>query len=87
MIGANSENEAEFAKGEEGSFYEFLLDVWDVFEEGLRGVVVANGLFIDVTSSPLIIHQSNSIIENGSYLLYLTLLFSQQFYSSVHDDL
>jgi hypothetical protein len=56
MIGANSKNEAKFLKCEESGFFKLLFDVWDVFYEDLRVIVVAEGLFIDVTSSPLIIH-------------------------------
>ena len=56
MISANSKNEAKFLKCEEFCFFKLLFDVRDVFYEDLRGIVVADGLFIDVTSSPLIIH-------------------------------
>lgn len=58
-----------------------------MFEEVVRGVEVGESLFIDVASSPLIIHQSNCIIENGSDFLNLRLTLSQKFNSPIDNGL
>jgi hypothetical protein len=42
MVGTNSEDEAKLIEREEGCFGQFLSDVWEVFDEVLRFVVVEN---------------------------------------------
>lgn len=80
-------DQAELLEADEGSLGEFILDVGDVLFEFLGRVVVANGFLVNVTSASVIIHQSNSVIENGSNFLYLAALSAQHLYSSIHYDL
>jgi len=87
MKSSNSENETELLKGEEGGLCEFFFDVWDVLFEFLGGVIVAYGLLVNIASASVIIHQSNSVIENRSYFLNLAAGFAQHSYSSINDDL
>jgi hypothetical protein len=49
-----------------------------VLEEAVGSVEVGEGLFVHVASSPLIIHQSNSVIEDGSDFLNLGVTFPQK---------
>lgn len=85
--GANPEDQTKLRKGKNSGFRQFLSDVGEVFEEVVGGVEVGESLFIDVASSPLIIHQSNSIIEDGSDFLNLRLALSQKFYSPIDNGL
>jgi len=81
------ENEAKFFQRNYSSFSKFLKDVRELFQELFWSVEVGESLFVDVSPAPLIIHQSNSIIENGPDLLNLGLGFAQNFYSPVHHRL
>jgi len=87
MKSYNSENETELLKGKEGGLCEFFFDVWELLFEFLGGVIVAYGLLVNIASASVIIHQSNSVIENRSYFLNLAASFAQHSYSSINDDL
>lgn len=71
VVCAHSKDGAEFLKRKYAYVCKFLVDVRDVNEKGVRCVELFDSLFVNVAPSSLIIHQSNTIIENGFYLLYL----------------
>ena len=83
----NPKDQAELLEADEGSLGEFILDVGDVLFEFLGRVVVAYGFLVNVTSASVVIHQSNNVIENRFYFLYLAALLAQHLYSSIHYDL
>ena len=73
VVGTNPENGAKLLEGEYTSLSKLFGDFRKIFEEFLGSVEVGEGLFVDIASATLIIHQSNSVIENGPDFLNLGL--------------
>lgn len=78
VVGGDSEEEAELVEGDEVDFCKFVVDVGDVGEEAVGGVVVEDAGPVDVLSAPSVINQSNYVIENVFNLLQLALPLPQQ---------
>lgn len=85
VISTHSKKQTQLLQTDYPQLIQLLVDFRQLFDEVLWGVKPFDGLSVDVTSAPLIVGQSNYIIEDGSYLLNLRLTFFQKFYGPLHD--
>ena len=87
VVSGDSKDIAEVLDGDELQVVELFVDALDVEDAILGKVVRKDALFVDVLPASLKVYQSNSVIEDAFYFLYLAQLFFEAFYSFLHHPL